>query len=85
MAAQWGSAVLVEAGGKGERARSNTATVHWLIIASGAYWPAYAAASASASAMVQAQQMVMDNLGLATAVALTYLCRHPGVALPFCT
>ena len=27
---------------------------------------------------MQAQQMVMDNLGLATAVGLNYLCRHTG-------
>ncbi|KAI3433453.1 hypothetical protein D9Q98_003266 [Chlorella vulgaris] len=31
---------------------------------------------ADISAKTQAQQMVMDNLGLAAAVGLTYLCRH---------
>lgn len=33
---------------------------------------------ADISAKTQAQQMVMDNLGLATAVGLNYLCRHTG-------
>lgn len=33
---------------------------------------------ADISAKTQAQQMVCDNLGLAAAVGLNYLCRHTG-------
>lgn len=36
---------------------------------------------ADISAKTQAQQMVVDNLGLAAAVGLTYLCRHSGAGL----
>lgn len=35
---------------------------------------------ADISAKTQAQQMVMDNIGLAAAVGLTYLCRHTEAA-----